>query len=124
MGRIVYDWADERDLSRFHLEGNGELRSEEGCLVIETFRLRPSAKATTVWLRNLVLPDDFEIAFTFRSQAENGNTMVIFNALPLKLNDLFDDPRPNAWYNDLHRRLPPRRVRPAERAAEGRRARS
>ena len=101
MNKTIYDWSQERDLGRFHLEGNGKLRVEDGHLVIETFRLRPNAKATTVWLRGLVLPDAFELSFTFRSTAENGNTMVIFNALPLGLRDIFDDPRPDAWYNDL-----------------------
>jgi hypothetical protein len=101
MNSVIYDWNLERNLNRFHLEGNGELRIEGEALAIETFRLRPNAKATTVWLRDLILPDAFELAFTFRSTAENGNTMVIFNALPLGLRDIFDDPRPDAWYNDL-----------------------
>jgi len=85
----------------WHVEGNGSVTFQNGALVIETFRVRPDAKATTVWRRDLTLPKNFELSFTHRSDAENGNTMVIFNALPLSLAGLFDDPRPDARYNDL-----------------------
>lgn len=99
---VIYDFARHRDLNRWHLEGNGNLSvSENGGLVIETAFVRPDAKATTVWLRDVVLPENFRLTFSFRSDAANGNTMVIFNALPYELGDIFDDPRPDARYCDI-----------------------
>jgi len=98
---IIYDFAKDRDLSRFHLEGNGKFNADGDKLIIETFYVRNDAKATNVWLRDVILPDDFEISFSFSSNAVNGNSMIIFNALPLSLDDFFDDPRHDARYIDL-----------------------
>ena len=100
--KIIYDFSEDKDISRWHLEGNGELKlTEEGFFQINTFRISGTQKATNVWLADLILPDHFEIEIDFMSRSENGNTMIIFNAQPFELNDLFDDPRIDAVYSDL-----------------------
>jgi hypothetical protein len=100
--KIIYDFSKDKNLNQWRLEGNGELKlSNEGALQINTFRVSGAQKATNVWLSDLILPDNFEIEIDFRSESENGNTMIIFNALPFGLNDLFDDPRIDAAYADL-----------------------
>ena len=99
---VIYDFAVDKDLSRWLLEGNGELSvSDDGSFKINTFFRSGNQKATNVWLKDLILPDDFEIEIAFMSRSENGNTMIIFNALPFELNDLFADPRIDAVYADL-----------------------
>lgn len=99
---IIFDFSKDKDMSRWYLEGNGEiLVNEDGNFQINTFRLSGSQKATNVWLTDLLLPDNFEVEIDFMSQSENGNTMIIFNALPFGLNDFFDDPRVDAVYADL-----------------------
>jgi len=90
------------------LEGHGKINIDtDGNLIIETFRIRPDAKATNVWLTNFELPDNFEAKFSFKSTSENGNTMIIFNALPVGLINIFDDERIDARYCDLasHRKM-------------------
>ena len=100
--KVIYDFSKDRDISRWRLEGNGELKlTDEGYLQINTFHLSGTQKATNVWLSDLVLPDHFEIEIEFMSLSENGNTMIIFNALPYELPDLFADPRIDAVYSDL-----------------------
>jgi len=100
--KIIYDFSNGQDVSRWRLEGNGELKlTVDGYLQINTFHLSGAQKATNVWLSDLILPDNFEIEIDFMSQSENGNTMIIFNALPFELSDLFADPRIDAVYSDL-----------------------
>jgi hypothetical protein len=100
--KIIYDFSLDKDLSRWFLEGNGELKlTDEGYFQINTFWISGTQKATNVWLTDLLLPDNFEIEIKFKSHSENGNTMIIFNALPFELDDLFDDSRVDAVYSDL-----------------------
>jgi len=100
--KVIYDFSKDRDISRWRLEGNGELKlTGDGHLQINTFHLSGAQKATNVWLSDLILPDNFEIEIEFMSLSENGNTMIIFNALPFELPDLFADPRIDAVYSDL-----------------------
>ena len=100
--KIIYDFNEDRDISRWRLEGNGELKlTADGHLQINTFHLSGTQKATNVWLSDLILPDNFEIEIEFMSLSENGNTMIIFNALPFELPCLFADLRIDAVYSDL-----------------------
>ena len=99
---IIYDFSADKNLNRWILEGNGEIKlSDEGFFQISTFRVSGTQKASNVWLADLVLPDNFEVEIDFRSSADDGNTMIIFNALPFELNGLFDDQRIDAMYADL-----------------------
>jgi hypothetical protein len=100
--KILYDWRESQRLNDFKLEGRGELQvSEDGALLIRTYDCGPLKRATTVWLTKLTLPRAFEIQWEFRSNSANGNTMLIFNALPLGLKHLFEDPRTDALYCDI-----------------------
>lgn len=112
MPEVIYDWADSRRISDWKLEGNGEVHIAEpdkafvtpadaGHLHLRTYHCGPGRKATTVWLKELLLPPNFRIEWTHRSTAIDGNAMLIFNALPLGLADLFEDARPDARYCDL-----------------------
>jgi hypothetical protein len=99
---MLYDWKEEQDISDFHVEGGGELqRTDDGELLIRTFHLGPLRKATNVWFKHIELPDNFRLTWRYRSESVAGNTMVIFNATPLTLVDLFEDSRPEARYCDL-----------------------
>jgi len=99
---IIFDLAQENSTNHFFLEGHGEISiNDNKHLTIKTNHIRPNAKATTVWLKNIILPVSFTLDFSFRSNSENSNTMVIFNAQPVGLNNLFDDPRMDARYCDL-----------------------
>ncbi|MBI3829882.1 MAG: DUF1961 family protein [Planctomycetes bacterium] len=101
-GKPLYEWDAVRRTSDWKLEGNGEvLIAGDGDLHLRTFHCGPGRRATTVWLKDLDLPDNFRIEWTFRSEAADGNTMLIFNARPLGLSDLFEDARPDARYCDL-----------------------
>jgi hypothetical protein len=98
----VYDWSSKRDLSDFLLEGSGELCMADGSqLLIRTYHLGPYRKATNVWLRRHPLPAAFRISWRYRSESPAGNSMIIFNATPVLLDDLFEDSRPEARYCDL-----------------------
>jgi hypothetical protein len=98
----IYEWNIARDISDFHLEGGGELQlTEAGELLIRTFHLGPLRKATNVWMKHVQLPKDFRLSWRYRSESPAGNTMVIFNATPVALVDLFEDTRPEARYCDL-----------------------
>ncbi|HYF50487.1 MAG TPA: hypothetical protein VEJ63_13840 [Planctomycetota bacterium] len=102
MGRRIYDWQASRSLSDFRLEGRGELQlGDDGALLIRTYDCGPLKRATTVWLKNVVLPKAFQVDWTFRSNSAAGNSMSIFNALPLGLKNIFEDPRPDALYCDI-----------------------
>ncbi|MFH1377145.1 MAG: hypothetical protein ABIH86_00135 [Planctomycetota bacterium] len=97
-----YDWRTDQRLDRWKLDGFGELeQTDDGELLVRTFDCGPNRRATNIWLKDIELSDNFEIEWTFRSKAPAGNVMIIFNAKPLALNDLFDDPRPHARYSDL-----------------------
>jgi hypothetical protein len=99
--RILYDWKAAQRVNDFKLEGRGELLEDDGALLIRTFHCGPMKRATTVWMPKLILPPAFEVEWDYRTQSADGNTMIIFNALPLSLNDLFDDSRPDARYCDI-----------------------
>ncbi|HTL52278.1 MAG TPA: hypothetical protein VL860_06885 [Planctomycetota bacterium] len=112
MSEVVYDWAQSGRTSDWKLEGNGQVLlaepdgvmvddTDRGALQLRTFHCGPGRRATTVWLKDLILPPNFRIEWTHRSKAADGNTMLIFNALPLGLADFFEDPRPDARYCDL-----------------------
>jgi hypothetical protein len=101
-GRVLYNWDAARRTSDWKLEGHGEvLLAGDGALQLRTFHCGPGRRATTVWLRNVELPENFCIEWSFKSASSDGNTMLIFNAVPLGLRDLFEDPRPDALYCDL-----------------------
>ncbi len=98
----VYKLENSTNLSDWKLEGFGAIEiTETGEIIISTRRVAGNKKATNVWLKDIELPNNFEISFDFRSNSENGNTMIIFNAMPLKLEKLWDDPREDAAYCDL-----------------------
>jgi hypothetical protein len=102
MGAILYDWSLERNPSDFVLEGAGELfTGERGELVMRTFHLGPLRKAANIWLKPITLPGAFRVSWRFRSESAAGNTMILFNATPLVLADLFEDSRTEARYCDL-----------------------
>jgi len=101
-GHVIYDWCAARRLWDWKLEGRGELGvTEDGSLWIRTYDCGPGRRATNVWLKGVTLPEAFEMEWTFASEAAAGNTMVIFNAVPLGLSEVFEDPRPDALYCDL-----------------------
>ena len=99
----LYDWSHSLNPSAdFLLEGNGELLlTPEKQLLIRTFHLGPTRKATNVWLKNITLPARFRLSFTYQSNSVAGNTMVLFHATPGTLQTLFEDRRPDAQYRDL-----------------------
>ncbi len=99
---VLYDWSNGGRISDWHLEGRGELQlSSEGALLIRTYHCGPGRRATTVWLRDLELPGRFQVDWAFRSEAADPNTMILFHAQPVLLDDFFEDPRPDARYCDL-----------------------
>lgn len=99
---LLYDWDASRCISDWKLEGNGEtLLGAGGELHLRTFHCGPGRRATNAWLKDLLLPANFRVDWTFRSAANEGNAMLIFNALPVGLTELFEDPRPDARYCDL-----------------------
>ena len=101
-GKVIYDWSATQRLSDFKLEGRGELQlADDGSLLIRTYDCGPLKRATTAWLPKLTLPRAFEVEWEYRSNSAAGNTMIIINALPLGLKDLFEDPRADALYCDI-----------------------
>jgi hypothetical protein len=102
MARVLYDWAASRNPADFLLEGCGEIQvTSAGELLHRTFHLGPARKASNAWLRHLVLPERFRVSWRYRSDSAAGNTMILFNATPLLLRDLFEDSRAEARYCDL-----------------------
>ena len=99
---VIFDLEQDKGLDQWLVEGNGALHiTDTGALQISTHFLSGTQKATNVWRKDLELPDDFEVEIEFMSESKNGNTMILFNALPVQLHDLFDDPRKDAAYADL-----------------------
>jgi hypothetical protein len=103
---MLYDWSASRNprnpADDFLLEGNGELEvTPAGALLVRTFHLGPNRKATNIWLKTITLPPRFRLSFRYQSNSVAGNTMVIFHATPVLLQDLFEDSRPDARYCDL-----------------------
>ncbi|MCD6365479.1 MAG: DUF1961 family protein [Planctomycetes bacterium] len=105
---ILYDWKTRRRLDDWKLEGNGELLwGEDGSLEVRTYNLGPLRRATNIWLRDLDLPENFEVAWTFRNGSDTSNTvngegvMIVFNALPVALKNLWEDTRPQARYSSM-----------------------
>ncbi|GMV81755.1 MAG: hypothetical protein AMXMBFR7_29390 [Planctomycetota bacterium] len=101
-GAVLYDWRRDGHLEDWKLEGNGELlKADDGALLVRTFHCGPGRRAVNVWLKALELPEAYRVAWRFRSDAAAGNAMLMFNARPLGLSHLFEDPRPDARYCDL-----------------------
>jgi hypothetical protein len=99
---VLYDFKNSDDVINWKLEGHGAIeKTNSGNLRISTERIAANMKATNAWLRDIELPDNFEMSFEFKSDSENGNTMVIFNAQPFELDNLWADPREDAAYCDL-----------------------
>lgn len=108
-GKVLYDWNEQRRLDDWKLEGHGELlKDDDGALHVRTFNLGPLKRATNAWLRDLVLPERYQVSWTYRNGCETGHpivregVMIVFDALPVGLNDLFEDTRPEARYSAFH----------------------
>lgn len=108
LNNIVYKWNTEKDLCDWKLEGHGELLlTKDGALHVRTFNNGPLRRATNAWLKDVQLPESFEAKWEYKNDNQTGgvNThegvMVIFNALPLALRNLWEDPRPYAVYSDI-----------------------
>jgi hypothetical protein len=106
--RIVYDWNVRRDLRDWKLEGHGELLvAEDGALHVRTLNHGPLRRATNAWLKDLELPAAFEAEWEYRNDHLTGGetthegVMILFNALPIALRSLWEDPRPYAVYSDI-----------------------
>jgi len=109
MSEILYDWSAARSLSDWKFEGNGEmLADKDGALHVRTFNCGPLRRTSNAWLHKLDLPDAFEVEWSYRNGSETNavihdeGVMLVFNAQPVALKDLFEDPRPHARYSDLH----------------------
>jgi hypothetical protein len=109
MAKEIYNWRSSGKLQDWKLEGSGEYNVEvDGALHVRTYNMGPLRRATNCWLRDLTLPDNYEIEWTYRNGTMTNNpivgegVMLIFSALPLVLKDLWEDPRPHARYSDLH----------------------
>ena len=105
---ILYDWDTDGRLDDWKLEGPGELiKDPDGALHIRTYNNGPLWRASTAWLRNLELPPDYEVTWTYRNGSETDaritteGVMILFNALPLALKNLFEDPRLSGRYSDI-----------------------
>ena len=105
---ILYDWDTDGRLDDWKLEGPGELiKDPNGALQIRTYNNGPLWRASTAWLRNLELPPDYEVTWTYRNGSETDaritteGVMILFNALPLALKNLFEDPRLSGRYSDI-----------------------
>jgi hypothetical protein len=109
MSEVLYDWKSSQRLNDWKLEGLGELlHDKDGCLHVRTFNMGPYRRATNCWLRNVELPENFEVEWTYRNGCEAGGdkartegVIIVFNTTPLALKDVFEDPRPHALYSDL-----------------------
>lgn len=106
--KILYDWRTAGRLDDWKLEGFGELiKDPDGTFHVRTYNNGPLRRATTAWLKNIELPPDYEVTWTYRNGSETNTliasegVMIVFNALPLALNNLFEDPRPHARYSDI-----------------------
>lgn len=108
MSTIIYDWKTSQKLNDWKIEGTGEMfHHQDGSLHVRTFNMGPLRRATNCWLRNVELPENFEIEWTYRNGSETNSrittegAILVFNAKPLALTNLFDDPRPYGVYSDL-----------------------
>ncbi len=104
-GKVIYDWKASRNLDDWKVEGVGDIRiSDDGALWIHTKNgMAPDGKKSrqsNVWLKDIELPDRYEVEWSYKCE-KVGNLMIIFNAQPFRLTDLFEDPRVDANYDDL-----------------------
>lgn len=104
-GKVIYDWKASKNLEDWKVEGMAKLEiTPEGELWIHTENGIASngkkSRQSNVWLRNVELPDNYEIEWSYRCE-KVGNLMIIFNAQPFCLSDLFEDPRTDADYEYL-----------------------
>jgi hypothetical protein len=106
--KILYNWRESGHLDAWKLEGLGELlKDDDGALHVRTFNNGPLKRATNVWLRDLELPEQYKVTWTYRNGNETGHilnhegVMLIFNAQPVGLKDLFEDTRPEARYSAM-----------------------
>jgi hypothetical protein len=105
----VYNWAERKDIRDWKLEGFGELAvADDGALHVRTFNHGPLRRATNAWLKDVELPTAFEAEWEYRNDHQTGGVtthegvMVIFNAIPIALRTLWEDPRPYAVYSDIY----------------------
>ena len=106
--KILYDWKSNGHLDDWKLEGMGEyMKDDDGSLHIRTYNCGPLRRATNCWLRDIELPDNFEVTWTYRNGNETGHilnhegVMILFNCLPNKLQNLWEDNRPEARYSAM-----------------------
>lgn len=108
MPRILYSWNERKDLRDWKLEGFGELAvAADGALHVRTLNMGPLRRATNAWLKDFELPAAFEAEWQYRNDHQTGGVtthegvMVLFNAIPIALRNLWEDPRPHAAYSDI-----------------------
>lgn len=104
-GKIIYEWNEARNLDDWIIEGVGDIGiSSEGALWVHTKNgiawNGKKSRQLNVWLKDIELPDKYEVEWSYKCE-KVGNLMVIFNAQPFLLTDLFEDPRVDANYDDL-----------------------
>lgn len=104
----VYNWDTNRDVRDWKLEGCGGLAvADDGALHVRTLNHGPLRRATNAWLRDVELPAAFEAEWEYRNDHLTGGVtthegaMVLFNAIPIALRTLWEDPRPYAAYSDI-----------------------
>ncbi|GMV83176.1 MAG: hypothetical protein AMXMBFR7_43600 [Planctomycetota bacterium] len=105
---VIYDWSARKDLRDWKLEGHGELKvADDGALHVRTLNHGPLRRASNAWLKDLQLPEAFEVQWDYRHDHLTGGmtnhegVMLLFNALPMALRTLWEDPRPYAVYSDI-----------------------
>ena len=102
MEKEIFRWSTDRALSKWHFEGSGRLSIDGGGnFVVETYGEPAPSKTSTSWLRDVELPDNFIVEWTFKSDVVS-SLMLLFNAVPLNCRSIFEDPRINAIYSDLN----------------------
>ncbi len=68
MSTVLYDWKETRRLNDWKIEGTGELFcNKDGYLHVRTFNMGPWRRATNAWLRDLDLPENFEVEWTYKN---------------------------------------------------------
>jgi hypothetical protein len=107
-GKILYSWKGRQRLDDWKLEGKGEIMKDaDGSLHVRTYNNGPLKRATNIWLKDLELPENYEVAWTYRNGNETGHllnhegVMILFNALPVGLSNLWEDNRPEARYSAM-----------------------
>jgi hypothetical protein len=108
MAKTLYTWAERRNLADWKLEGFGALAvAADGALHVQTLNMGALRRATNAWLKDIELPAAFEVEWRYRNDHQTGGitthegAMVLFNAAPIALRTLWEDPRPHAAYSDI-----------------------